>query len=208
MELLGKIFGNPQRVKVMRLFLFNPKTAYSIDDVSQRSQIKKDQTKTELNQLEHIGFLKKKNFRQKVTLPKTKKYPQGEVKMVACKGYILNRSFELIDPLRNLVIDTELVSSKDMVKKLKDIGALKLVVLSGLFMRDENRKLDILIVAEKVDAKKLKKAIEQIESEIGKELSYAQFSQEEYEYRISMYDKLLRDILEHNHRILFKKLHE
>jgi len=95
-----------------------------------------------------------------------------------------------------------------MVRKLKDIGALKLVVLSGLFMRDDNRKLDILVVAEKVDAKKLKKAIEQIESEIGKELSYAQFSQEEYEYRISMYDKLLRDVLENNHRILYKKLPE
>ena len=208
MELLGKIFGNPQRVKVMRLFLFNPKTAYSIDDVSQRSQIKKDQTKKELSQLEQIGFLKKKNFKQKVHLPKTKKKPEGDVKTISCKGYLLNRNFELIAPLRNLVIDTELVSSKEMVRKLKDIGALKLVVLSGLFMRDDNRKLDILVVAEKVDAKKLKKAIEQIESEIGKELSYAQFSQEEYEYRISMYDKLLRDVLENNHRILYKKLPE
>lgn len=206
MELLGKIFGNPQRVKVMRLFLFNPKTTYDIDDVMERSQIKKDQAKKQLSELASIGFLKKKSFTKKLIGKKTKKYPEGKVTKKKAQGYVVNHNFELIDPLRNLVIDTELVNSKEMIKSLKKVGKLKLLVLSGIFLRDDNRKLDMLIVVEKVDPKKLKKVIQQIESEIGRELSYAHFTQEEYDYRMSMYDKLLRDVLEHEHTVLLEKL--
>jgi hypothetical protein len=45
-----------------------------------------------------------------------------------------------------------------------------------------------------------------MEAEIGKELRYAYFSTDEFRYRLSMYDKLIRDILDYPHRVLLDKL--
>ena len=45
-----------------------------------------------------------------------------------------------------------------------------------------------------------------IESEIGKELRYAYFSTEDFQYRLSMCDKLTRDILDYPHKKILNKL--
>ena len=206
MELLGKIFGNPQRVKIMRLFLFNEGIPFTLEDVTRRSQSKRELVKKELKQLNSLGLIKAKSFSQKVATKPTKKKPEGGYKRVSTKGWILDKKFVLIKPLRNLVIDTELINSKDIIRRIKQAGSIKLLVLSGLFVKDENRKLDLLVVGDKLKPGVLKKQITAIESEIGKELSYGHFTVEEYEYRMSMYDKLLRDILENEHTQLVNKL--
>jgi hypothetical protein len=41
---------------------------------------------------------------------------------------------------------------------------------------------------------------------VGKELRYAFFSTDEFKYRMSMYDKLVRDILDYPHKVLLDKL--
>jgi hypothetical protein len=206
MELLGKIFGNPHRVKIMRLFLFNQKTPFTLDEVVRRCQVKKVVSQKELKQLTTIGFIKPKSFSEKVATKPTKKKPEGGWKRVKRKGWILNANFDLIEPLQNLVIDTELINSNDLVKRIRQAGNIKLLVLSGVFVRDDNRKLDLLVVGDKLKMNILKKQIAAIESEVGRELSYASFSVEEFQYRMSMYDKLLRDVLEYDHTALVNKL--
>ena len=60
MEHLGKIFGSPYRVKIMRLFLFNEKDVFDIDDIVVRSMVKRPDVRKELSMLTKIGFLEKK----------------------------------------------------------------------------------------------------------------------------------------------------
>ena len=45
-----------------------------------------------------------------------------------------------------------------------------------------------------------------MESEIGKELRYAFFDTQEFKYRMSIYDKLVRDILDYPHTVLVDKM--
>ncbi|MFT7327971.1 MAG: hypothetical protein ACI870_000146 [Crocinitomicaceae bacterium] len=206
MESLGKIFGNKHRVKIMRLFLFNASIPFDAEDVSTRSKVKLLDARKELTMLMKIGFLKKKSFSIKLQKPIKKKDIKATFKTIKKNGWVLNTKFDLIRPLQMLLLDSELINEKEMVKRLKKGGSLKLLLLSGLFTRDDERKLDILIVGNKLKKDVLEKEIKIIESEIGRELRYASFDESEFNYRVSMYDKLIRDILEHDHKKLVNQL--
>ena len=206
MEPLGKIFGSNHRVKVMRLFLFNETLPFSLEDIAARTRVKKPELKKELAMLTKIGFIKKKTFSVKVEKKTRKKNAQPEFKTVKKQGWILDPRFELIRPLQILLLDSELINERDMMSRIKKAGSIQLLVLSGLFMQDNNRAVDILIVGNKLKRDVLTKEMLIIESEIGRELSYAFFDQNEFEYRMSMYDKLVRDILENDHKRLINKL--
>lgn len=207
MELLGKIFGNPYRVKIMRLFLFNTQTAFDIEDVVMRTRGKKPDIRKELRALEKIGFLKEKSFSKKVLVPtRSKTTTEKKYKKVKTKGWVINTRFELIKPLYTLLIDSELIKEKDLIKRIKKTGTIKLLILSGLFINDDDGKIDMLVVGDKIKKDALEREIAIIESEIGKELSYTFFDPDEFKYRLSMYDKLLRDILDSRHKKLINTL--
>lgn len=199
MESLGKIFGSNQRVKIMRLFLFNDVVVFDIDDVVTRTKIKKVDARKELNMLTKIGFLRKKNFTKKVAKKTFKNDTKPEFKSLKKQGWVLDKKFELAEPLRVLLLDSELVKEKDIIKRIRKSGPIKLLVLSGLFTRDINRKLDLLVVGTNLKKDILEKEVTILESEIGRELSYAIFDQAEFDYRVRMYDKLIRDVMENKH---------
>lgn len=199
MESLGKIFGNRYRVKIMRLFLFNNVLPFDIDDIVSRTKTKKPDARKELAMLTKIGFLRKKSFIKKIPKKPTKKDIKPEFKRIKKQGWIFNKKFELAEALRVLLLDSELVHEKDITKMIRKSGTIKLLILSGLFVQDTNRKIDILVVGNSLKKDILEKEIAILESEIGRELSYAVFDGSEFKYRISMYDKLIRDVLENDH---------
>lgn len=199
MESLGKIFGSRHRVKVMRLFLFNQSSTFDLQDVVGRTQTKSVDIRKELNMLTKIGFLRKKNFIKKTPGRVTKNNPNPAVKKTKKIGWTLNARFEMAEPLRVLLLDSELVNEKDLVKRIKKAGTIKLLALSGIFTYDPGRKLDLLIVGNTLKKDILEKEMAILESEIGRELRYAVFTTTEFEYRITMYDKLIRDTMENRH---------
>jgi hypothetical protein len=64
----------------------------------------------------------------------------------------------------------------------------------------------MLIVGDSLKREVLEKEIVTLESEIGRELSYAVFETKEFNYRITMYDKLIRDVLENKHSLIINKI--
>ena len=72
-------------------------------------------------------------------------------------------------------------------------------------MHEDDARVDLLIVADKIKEKTLKSEIAKLESHIGKEISYLDLSPEEFSYRLSMYDRLLRDILDRPYKVLIDK---
>ncbi len=204
MDTLGKIFGNPARVKIMRLFLFHPGENFDIQDISSRSKVSKASVRKEMNQLKKVGFVKPKSYTETQTIKTAKQSKKGTAtkKKVKKQGYRLNPKFELIDPLQRLLIETELIKEQDILKELRKAGKLKLVLLSGLFLGDDNAELDMLIVGNKLRDHNIAKAVNTIESQIGKEIRYTYFNEEEFNYRMSMYDKLLRTLINGKHACL------
>ena len=66
--------------------------------------------------------------------------------------------------------------------------------------------MDLLVVGDNLKQGQLETTIKTIESEIGREIRYAVFETSEFNYRYSIFDKLIRDILDYPHEKIINKL--
>lgn len=199
MHQLRYIFGSEARVKIMRLFLFNDQIIFDNDTIHEHSKVSLSLVRKEINILQKIGFIRAKTFIKEIPL-------KNSIKKRRVGGWVLNAEFTLIDPLRILLIESNLVSLKEFHKRFSGAGTITLLVVSGIFVRDDARLVDILMVGNKLKKKVIDTAMKNLEAEIGKEIRYAVFDQADFMYRMDMYDKLLRDIFDHKHKKLINKL--
>ena len=188
MEILGRLFGSEAKVKIIRLFLFNPETVFESKDISSRVKESSIKIRSELSNLERIEFIKRK------TKTKSK------------KGFILNKNFSYLNPLQNLLINSKPLQPKEIIRKVSSLGNVKLIIVAGVFIQDPDSRVDILIAGDSIKVGPVEKMMKKLESEIGKELKYSYFSTQEFNYRLNMYDKLIRDVLDYPHIILVNKL--
>ncbi len=211
MEPLAKLFGSQLRVKIMRLFLFQEGEGYTVNEIVARTQSKLDLVKKELKILETAGFVIYKEFGdgfeevlpEEIIAKNARKKVRASARLL---GYAINPDSPLIRGLRELLIDSNLMSIKDLQKHFSGFSYIKLLLLSGVFLKLENTKADLLLVGEKIDTKILAQTIKLIESEIGKEIRYSVFTPEEFLYRISMYDKYVLEILSAPHERIIEKM--
>lgn len=202
-QILEKIFGSSSKVKIMRLFLFNKETPFDVADVSERASVKKDAARKELLNLEKAGLLKKKTF-VKETVKKLKKGDKVTKKKV--KGWMVNPKFPYLRPLQNFLIHINPLKHKDVLNRISSVGKVKLVIVSGVFIQELESRVDLLVVGDNINNSRLTNAVKAIEAEIGKELRFATFTTDDFEYRHGMMDKLVRDILDFPHERIVDKL--
>lgn len=197
MKELAKIFGSEARVKILRLFLLNSNEPIDSEDLGKRLRIPRTKAAQECKQLESIAFLKKRSF-QKDVIRKGKK---GKKK---ADGWCLNPEFSYNESLRGLLVEEEFLNKKELVRRFKKAGKLKLFVVSGIFIKDQDKegRVDMLIVGDNLRKPWIEDTVRKLEAEVGKELSYAVFDTAEFIYRFEMYDKLVRDILDFPHEKL------
>jgi len=62
----------------------------------------------------------------------------------------------------------------------------------------------LLVVGDKLRKAGIEEGVRKLEAEIGTEIVYAIFDTKEFIYRLNMYDKLVRDILDYPHEVLFQ----
>jgi DNA-binding MarR family transcriptional regulator len=199
LDVLGNLFGSATRVKLLKFFLLNTSAGYSIDDIAARLRVKPSMIKHELAELAKAGLVKSKIVVVITT---------GSRKVLRKKkpGYIANQEFALRGPLRELLIDSGSIHLSDLPKKFAKAGRIGLLVASGFFLHDQDRATDLMIVGNNLNRKNIETEIKKIEADIGKELKYAVFDTEEFVYRLNMYDKLIRDVLDFPHEKLINKI--
>lgn len=203
MEILAKLFGSETRVKIIRLFLFNVETAFTIDDIVEKTRSNIKDVKKDVVSMLSIGLIKKKTFARDVTVKKGKKMV---TKRVQESGYVLDQRFPYLYALKNLLIMVSLHADDSLVKKFGSVGRIKLFVASGAFMQEWDTRVDLLIVGDDINLNKLDVVLKTLEAEVGKELRYSAFETEDFEYRYGMHDKLIRDIMDSPHTTLVDKL--
>lgn len=203
MEILAKLFGNETRVKLMRLFLFNLDTNYSVAEVSERSKSSRKDVKRELTVLVNVGIIKKKTAVREIS---TKKKKKVIIKKVHDTGYTLDQKFPYLQALKNLLIMVSLHANDSLVKKFSNVGRIKLFIASGVFIQEWDTRVDLLIVGDDLNLNRLDTVMKSIEAEVGKEIIYSAFETSDFEYRYGMHDRLIRDILDLPHTTLVDKL--
>lgn len=203
MEILGKLLGTEERVKIMRLFLLNAEMCFDVHDIMERSKVSRSDLRREISLLLKIGFVKPKIFTKEVEQKRG-----NTVKVIKKKfsGWQLAIDFPLLLPTRNLLISSEPVKKENIIDRFKNTGKVKLILLSGVFLQKEDSRVDILIVGDDIKRKSVENTLRSIEAEVGKELSYALFETQDFIYRLNVYDKFIRDILDFPHEKILNKL--
>ena len=64
----------------------------------------------------------------------------------------------------------------------------------------------MFVVGDRIKERVLRTRMRKLESEIGRDLRYALLGSEDFAYRLNMNDKLVRDIMDYPHRIVFDRL--
>ncbi len=191
------LFGSQARVKLLRFFLFNPSTDFTFDEISRRARLVRRTARTEMNALERAEVIKKKQvYRQQEDKDKKTR--------VLC--YSLNKKFPELQALQTFLFETAPIDGKTVLKHLRNAGPVDFVCLSGVFVRDFEQRLDLLVAMKKLSEKKVENSIRTLEAELGMEIRFASFSSEDLMYRVGMYDKLTRDVFDYPHQIIIDRI--
>ena len=187
MERLGKILGSPARLRLLRLFLFNKETSFSVVEAAARSSLDATVVRREVSDLHAGGLLVKRGVRSKTR-------------------YQLNSRFEHLAAFDRFIRDTTILSSHHILGALKKAGSLRVIALSGLFTGALEAQIDLLIAGDNIDTRALTRAIKVLEADMGREIRYAVFETPDFRYRLGVYDRLLRDVFDYPHRLLIDRI--
>lgn len=203
MDILGKLFDSLARVKMMRLFILNPTTPFSKKDIMLRSQVTPHAVAKETNLLVRSQLIVRKTFTRSST---RKRGDKSVVVKTRLHGWEFNPHFPYARLLKELLVEGAEFTPDVIARKFRTIGRVRLLLISGIFINSDLSRVDILIVGEHLKKNVITSVLKSIESEVGRELKYAVFDTDDFKYRISIYDKFVRDVLDSKHIKVVDKL--
>lgn len=186
MEALARLFGGAEKVKLMRLFLLNPNFSFTVAEATGRCRISSRAAAVrELANLAALGLIQKKRLRRQIV-------------------WRLDRTFPIIAPLTGILKDDLISRQRELVRHFGRCGKLSLLVVSGVFIDQNDSRADLLLVGN-LNRSGVERAIKRLEAEIGRELSYAVLTADDFNYRLTACDKFIRDIFDYPHVVVFDK---
>ncbi len=176
-EILETLFGSKAKTRVLRFFLLNPDGEYSTADIAQKNMLTTAQVRKELNALKKIKFVTEKSRKNQ-------------------KLFVLNKGFHFYQELKSLIAKSNIYPQCRSLGKLKAVGEVKLALISGIFLNNQKSKVDMILVINNVSRGKLRSVMNNLEAEVGKEVSFVLMNSEEFKYRVDMLDRFLMEFLE------------
>lgn len=174
--MLDKLFGSNARVKLLQLFLFHDQTTFFIREISRQLGLQLNSVRRELTNLEKMGIL-----------------------IVESKGdkkfYQVDKSYLLFNELKALFVKSQMLHEKNFTDKLKKMGDVRLLILTGIFINNPDSAVDMFIVGD-LDKARLGKVVKELEDELLREINYVAMTSEDFNYRREVTDVFLYNILE------------
>lgn len=186
-EILETLFGSRARTRILRFFLLNPEKEYRVTEIAKKNMLTPAVVRKETKELRKIKFL-------------------NEHSKKGIKYFNIDQTFPFYFELKNLFAKSTSSPQSKSLAKLKNIGDVKLALVSGVFLNYPKSKVDMVLVANNVSRGRLKKLMNSLEAEVGKEVSFVLMNSDEFKYRIDMLDRFLLDFIEGTHMELIDKI--
>ena len=215
--MLSKLFGSAARVKILKLFLLHPSEKYYIRQLARDLSLQLNSVRRELDNLETFGILtsnlidinnkgeKLTSVEEFLSYSKKVKNKNNDNNKSDKKYYQVNTNFVLYEEIKALIVKAQLLYEKDFVEKLQTAGKPKLLILTGLFVNDDNARIDMLVVG-RLSKSKLIKQINNLEKELGREINFTAMDLKEFKYRRDITDVFLYEILEGKKLVVIDEL--
>lgn len=179
--MLKEIFSSNTRVKLLNIFLLNPTEEYFIRELTRLLDEQINSIRRELDNLKKIGLLKARSKNRK-------------------KYYHVNEDFVIFHELRAIFLKASSFDT-DILKKLKKLGSLELIVLSGVFSGEpETKQVDLLLVGD-IDRTKLEIFLKN-EVKFDREVKYSVLNKEDFLYRFNLNDKFIKEMISNERNIV------
>lgn len=185
------LFGSKVRWRLIKFFMLNEKISLTTTEIIERNKLEAKTTREEakkvLGQLVNAKFLYSRTIRKQ-------------------KAFFVNAKYAFYDELKWLVVKSNIYPQCEQLNRVKNLGDVKLGLVSGIFINNKKSKTDLLLVVDGLSRAKLKHLIDDLEAEMGQEINYSLMNSEEFRYRIKMFDKFILEILEQPHEIIVNEL--
>jgi hypothetical protein len=186
-DFLELLLGGEGRARLIKFFILNPVSKASAQELKEKLQVDKRRIKNELDLLLKAGVVKKR-------------------KAMSKNIYFLNRENLFYPELKKIVAKCTIFPQLKALDKLNKLGHVKLILVTGILANNLKSRADILVVGDGVNNSQLSEIIRELEAEIGRELRFTTFTTEEYEYRLNMFDKFIREFFDGPHKILLNRI--
>ncbi len=169
------------RVKMLELFYANPDEMYYVREITRKAKEEINAVRRELERMLGVGILKSEERGNRLY-------------------YTVNKRYPFFQELQQMVIKDTGLALK-LRKLRKKMGEVHFVMFSGKFIRRKpvgQGEVDILFVGDIV-LPELEVLIKEEEQQLGREINYAVFSADEFEFRKQRRDPFIMDVLYGTH---------
>jgi len=184
--MLSQLLSSKPKTNLINLLLAHPGRSFSFTELRINSSCPNKLLKQTLKELDKMEFL--------ILSAKNR-----------IKYYQMNRHFPLYPELVNLLRKVKTLPKDELAQNAARVGDCRLVALTGVFVGKPRMETDLLFVG-KVGAGRLAQFLKLAEKFAEQEINYTILSLQEFEYRKSMNDRFIKNILENNPVLVIDKV--
>jgi DNA-binding transcriptional ArsR family regulator len=184
--MLEQLFGSRTRVKLLRLFLTHPGEQFFVRELTRRVDERINSVRRELANLEDLGLIQ-------TAAQNRKRY------------YRLDTNCLLYPELKALILKSRVAIEQNLVHRLRSMGSVSYMALTGVFTGVPEAKTDVLIVG-RVNRKQLKAFMKKLQVNFDSEIRFTVMNLREFTYRRDITDRFLYTILENKRVTLVDNL--
>ncbi len=154
--------------------------------------------KLKLKTKKRKAVFRKKVIKKRATKSTKPKFPR----------YVLNSNYEYFDELKSLILKSSPAEIDRMINRIGNLGKVRLAIISGLFLNENTsgEVADLFIVGDDINKDRLRSFLKALEAEVGKEIKFSLMDKDEFQYRLGMFDRFVRVLLEGPHEKIINKL--
>ena len=187
--MVDALFGSKTRVKLLHLFFNNPGEAFYVREITRKIDEQINSVRRELANMLSIGVIKSDSANNKLYYEVDQTYIHYKpLRQIFADGPIEEEPEKPVDPRADKA-------------RLKQLGDLRVAILSGSLVHHSASSVDILLVG-KLNKTQVKRYIKELEADEGRELNYSVMPYDDFYYRLSVKDKFITEIISGKHTLL------
>ncbi|MBM3261521.1 hypothetical protein FJY93_03825 [Candidatus Kaiserbacteria bacterium] len=208
-DFLALLVDSSALARVLRVFIFDQSSVFTLQQIAKRGGVSLAMAKLEVSVLTKLGIIKGRTILMVQDTADTTQKKKSTKKHVRKnqKVWFVDPGFKHLRALSAFVHEVSPAQYDVVLDALKRTGRLGVVILSGTFLGDTSRPVDLLVAAESFSEARLDMAVRKLEPLFGREIRYAAFSTPEFRYRLTIQDRLIRDTLDYPHTVLLDRGH-
>lgn len=205
-KILEGLFESRIKVKLIKIFLRNKDHYFTLDEIILKTKEDPSSVRYQLKKLVDIDLVKSILTTKLTEQTSINEKPYEKIFTKPRRFFVTNKSFEFLTDLERIFFKSIVINKDVLLGKLKTLGKIKLVLISGIFINKPDTRVDLFIVGDGVQERPLSELITNIEEELGQEVKFSLLETNEFYYRMDMFDNFLRTVLSEPSEVLIDNL--